>query len=303
MTGSLTVSAGLDLPHPDDHPLDRLIAGHVKRHAGVAPAAAPALHGLIEDRFFALDNVAAFAAASEETQTAIRARCALNVMEEAYFIEKSGLAYGARMLLLAENAAERQCFALMSGDEATHLAWITPFVPEESRRRADHPFLKLIAELIENAPAPVLVYVLQAILEGWGLAHYRALANAARNETLAHILQAILKDEAMHVGLGERLLDPAKFSHAERALTLDAMAAFLTMVRVGPLGVAAVLQMAGMTPADAHQALDGEGDAARKLELLRTLMNKEGMGWAAETLAGQGLFMPMPAKDAVRLLS
>lgn len=296
----MNMNAGLDYPHPDDHPLDKLIAGHVRRHAGLAPdGAEAATSDLFADSFFGLERSRAFIAANDGTRVSVRSRCAANVLEEAYFIEKSGLAYCARMLLMAEDAPTRQSFALMAADEASHLAWVTPYVPEAVRREAGHPFLKLIAQLIETAPAPVLVYVLQAILEGWGLAHYRALADGTRSARLAAVWHAILKDEAMHVRLGGMLLDPRKFSDAERAMTLEALAAFVTMVRCGPLGVVGTLAAHGADAAAAHEDLGGGDDAARKLALLRTLMDAEGMGWAGETLAGKGLFKPMSAREAV----
>jgi hypothetical protein len=298
------INAGLDFPHPEDGRLQKLVAGRVRRHARInPPSAAPDFAALFADGFFGLEKAAAFRAADGATQDIVRAACAGSVLEEAYFIEKSGLAYCARMLLLAEETGTRQAFALMGADEAAHLAWVTPYVPEAQRTKAAHPFLQLIAELIETAPACVLVYVLQAILEGWGLQHYRELAAAARDPGLGRIFRTILKDEGMHVRLGAALHDPRRFSDAERALTLEALAQFLGLVRCGPLAVTAVLaQATAADPAALHEALDGEAEAARKLDLLRELMKLEGMDWAGAAMAENGLFTPIPAREAVRLL-
>ncbi|MBL8551692.1 MAG: ferritin-like domain-containing protein [Hyphomonadaceae bacterium] len=298
------MKAGLDLPHPDDGSLARLVAGRVRRHGKVtSPPRPPNFAALFADEFFSLQRVPAFAGAGEETQAAIRAACAQGVLDEAYFIEKSGLAYCARMLLLAEDTQTRQAFALMGADEAAHLAWITAYVPEARRTDAAHPFLKLVAELIEQAPSPVLVYLLQLILEGWGLAHYRDLAAAAREPALAHVFKTILKDEGMHVRLGAALHDPRKFSDAERTLTRDALAQFLTLVRCGPLSVAGALaQATGAELVSLHEALAGEAEAARKLGLLRQLMRAEGMDWAGAEMQALGLFAPMTPAQAAALL-
>jgi rubrerythrin len=298
------VKAGLDYPHPDDGGLAKLVAGRVRRHAAVAPPAAPPdFATLFADDFFSLERAPAFFAADEETKAAIRAACAHGVLDEAYFIEKSGLAYCARMLLLAEDTETRQAFALMGADEAAHLAWITQYVPEARRTDAAQPFLQLVAQLIETAPAPVLVYLLQVILEGWGLAHYRDLAGAARAPELARVFRTILKDEGMHVRLGAALHDPKRFSDAESALTRDALAQFLTLVRCGPLSVAATLaQATGADIVSTHDALDGEAEAARKLQLLRELMRAEGMDWAGAEMEALGLFAPMTSAQAASLL-
>jgi hypothetical protein len=300
------VDAGLSFPHPDEGRLEKLIAGRVRRHARIAPPAeAPDYPGLFDDAFFSLGKVAAFRTADAAARDAARAACAEGVLEEAYFIEKSGLAYCARMLLLAEETETRQAFALMGADEAAHLSWITPYVPEARRTQAAHPFLKVIAALIEEAPACVLVYVLQAILEGWGLEHYRDLAAVARTPALGDVFRTILKDEGMHVRLGAALNDPRKFSHAERALTLDALAQFLALVRCGPLGVIGALARATGAEdlAALHEALEGEAEAARKLALLKALMRLEGMDWAGAAMEKKGLFTPMPAREAVRMLA
>ncbi|MEQ1704629.1 MAG: hypothetical protein ABL867_01490 [Rickettsiales bacterium] len=50
--------------------------------------------------------------------------CNRTLMNEAYFIEKSGLAYTAKMILKTESTDTAQLYALIGADEAMHLAWI-----------------------------------------------------------------------------------------------------------------------------------------------------------------------------------
>ncbi|MFZ4120227.1 MAG: hypothetical protein ACOYKM_01070 [Caulobacterales bacterium] len=301
---------GLGLPHDLQSPLTPLIAGHVRRHAGLAPAPSIIDAGAcFNDELFGLQNCALFQALEEKAKTDVRAACAAGVIEEAYFIEKAGLAYGARMLLAAQTTQERQMFALLTGDEATHLAWLAPFVPKARRQAAGSPFHRLIAELIETGPPRVLVYVLQVILEGWGLTHYRRLEGACSLAGLQDVLRAILKDEALHHKTGLTLLDAPRFNAAERAFTVEALAGFLTLVRVGPLAVTgAVAHGLGETGnaglCALHQALDPDGvQTAANLALLRSLMQADGMGWAVEAAEGLGLFCPMPVREAVGFIA
>lgn len=300
------IRVGLDLPHGGGM-LERLIAGHVTRHAGIAPPPGGDLSACFEDAYFGLAQTAPFADASESGKDDIRRACAAAVLEEAYLIEKAGLAFGARMLLEAEDASRRQIYALLTGDEATHLSWLTPYVEPQRRTANEGPFIRLIERLIGEGPNQPLVFVLQVILEGWGLDHYRGLAEATRDPCLGQIFRAILKDEALHHRAGSVMLAPDRFSAADRAFTIETLGAFLEMVACGPLRVASVLAHAGGETgaaglADLHRALGGEADARRKLALLRSLMRVEGMAWAAEALEARGAFRPLTAKQAASLV-
>lgn len=299
--------AGLDLPHGEgENALAGIVDGRA-RTRGVRPATTvgdPARY--FSDNLFRLQNVSLFRDASPNRQRDIRTGCAHTVLREAYFVEKSGLAYYARMLLEAETTEARQAFAQIGGDEATHLAWIAPYVPGQERTGAHGPFLRLIADLIEGGEPSVLVYIMQVVLEGWGLSHYQTLADACIFEPLRQVFEAIRRDEAMHHKTGEVMLDSGSFGAKERALTLDAMACFLELVRAGPQGVMAIVSrvsggLDGPALTMLHEQLSGTDTASEKLALLRQLMGASGMDWVAADLEERGLFAPLTPVAASRL--
>lgn len=275
MTPSVPVSVGFDLPPlAAGHRLHGVLAaslGAEVRPAGGLPWSAA---------FFGLDRVAVWRAAPDAVREAVRARCCAATLGEAVAIERAGLAFTARMVLLAETVDERLLYASFAGDEARHFAALRPWAPAAP---ASGPFLDLLAEVIETAARADLVVLVQVVLEGWGLVHYRALAEASADPGLAAVLRGILKDEARHHGGGLVLAQPLG------PAGLRALAALLDLVRVGPVGVIADLE-AELGPFDAAQRrriaveLGAWTHARERLELLRGLLLRAGQAAAVAAL-------------------
>ena len=78
------------------------------------------------------------------------------------------------MVLTAEEEDERHLFALIGAHEARHAgwlaAWLAPGVPEPD------PFNRFIAGLAAIGTPQALAFLLQVVLEGFGITHYSALA-------------------------------------------------------------------------------------------------------------------------------
>ena len=306
MTRTPEINVGLDLSHEGrTSELGRIVDSRAKTRGIKPPVDLGDPAHYFRDAFFCLQDARLFRDAGPARRRAIRVNCARTVLREAYFVEKSGLAYCARMLLEAETTDSRQTFAQMAGDEATHLAWITPYVFDHERTGPYGPFLRLIVDLIEGGPPAVLIYALQVVLEGWGLSHYRSLAGACDFGPLHKVFNAIRRDEAYHHKTGHIMLDPEQLGPRERDLVVEAMASFLELPRAGPLGVmAAISECNGgfdvPTLATLFEDLSGAKSAAAKLGLLRRLMDVEGMEWVVASLDERGLFLPVSPMTAAR---
>ncbi len=262
--------------------------------AGAAPAG---LHW--DAAFFDLPGIGAFRAATPDIQRAVAARCGEAILHEALHIETIGMAYAAKMLLLSETVEERMLYAAIAAEEASHLAGVGAFV---ARRPAEGPFLALLGELVATGDRATLVLVVQVVLEGWGLDHYRALARSCRTPALTTVLDGILRDEARHHGSGV-LLAP-RLGAGEAAV--EALTAFCDLVRVGPQGVLGAIEaevgplgLAGR--ARALDALGGEDHAGRRLVLLRALLAKAGADQVIDALAARGRFTPMTVERAAAM--
>ena len=141
------------------------------------------------------------------TRRRILVACARDLLTEAYYIEKLGLGFTAKMALLSETTEERMLYCLFAGDEAAHLHAIAAYVGDGAAASApDDPFLALLTEAIAAGDKPGLTYVVQVVLEGWGIAHYQSIARDCRDGDLRRTLLRLARDEALHHGSGVALL-------------------------------------------------------------------------------------------------
>lgn len=299
------MQAALAMPHlPAGDPLRRVLdAAFAARDPGVSSAPPADEPPFWPAEFFGLPMAPIFAKASRAEQDAIVADCAHGLLAEAFFIEKAGIAYAARRIATAESTEERQLYALFAADEATHLRWIAEQMPAPPAAASD-PFLDLLAEVIETAPPAALVFVVQVVLEGWGLVHYARLKDACAHAALRAALQRILKDEARHHGSGLILFERTPLGPAERRPLFDALARFLELVRAGPQGTVAAIARTkgGLTRSEraaVFTALNAEAHSAERLSVLQRLMQRAGPSGRAlvDDLETRGLFRPLSPED------
>lgn len=139
-----SVRLGLDMADADsDSEIARIVASHLSSRGRAMPDYAGESPGEIWDAdYFGLQRVKFFRQANADLQREILEGCARTLLNEAYFIEKSGTAYCAKMILLAESTELRQVYGLIAADEASHLQWIRPWVAEQDRVRPDGAMLR-----------------------------------------------------------------------------------------------------------------------------------------------------------------
>ena len=302
----MRISAGLDLPHlPGGHPL-RPILGAALRRKGLSGARASGAGKAHWDAaHFGLDKTRAYRELSERGRRQVLEACGRSLLEEGYFIEKLGLAFTAKMTALSRTTEERQLYCLFAADEAAHLAVIGSFLPGVPSPQGN-PFLRLIARVIEEGAKPGLTYLIQVVLEGWGVSHYRDLAAGCRDPELARALAGIVRDEALHHGSGAALLEGAPVPESERAFVTEILASLISMVRAGPQEAAGHLERAagGLTlaaRARVFSELDCRGHSARRIKRLQTLMAAAESGPILETLQSKGVLTPLDASACAKI--
>lgn len=256
-----------------------------------------------EKTYFNLDKIKIFQDSTAEEQQKILHLCNFGLLEEAYFIEKAGVGYMAKMVAFAESTEERMLYALFSADEATHLAQISRFLPS-NELVTTQPFLRLLEDVVESQDKAVLLFVLQVILEGWGLSHYRNLAQACQNENLASVLRGFLQDESRHHGIGIKLFDQITITKSSQETIIETLAMFLQMVQVGPQSVVAAIEkvkghLSRSQKLQIFQELDTEAHSGSRLLLLRSLMRTANAKLIVKELETQGAFQPLPAEKCI----
>ncbi|HMV67715.1 MAG TPA: ferritin-like domain-containing protein, partial [Myxococcota bacterium] len=252
--------------------------------------------------FFGLDRTTAWRGATPVQRAEILSLAGRGLLEEAWYVEQCGVAYASTMALRATNTEERALYALFSADEARHLFAIEGWLAD-APIGPPSPFHHLLVSVLEQASTLGAVLVVQVLLEGWGLRHYRDLAVACNETALTSILDGIVQDETRHHGSGVILLSQRALDPADQPAVIGLLSHFLTMVRAGPQGtLSAIDQVLGpLTRGDrvtTLRELDTERHAASRLAVLHSLLQQRHAAPVREALEGLGMFTPLTAEQA-----
>jgi len=253
------------------------------------------LSGLWGADSYDLENVDIFKESSLSEKLLVLEDCARGRLEEAYHIEKSGMAFTSKMTLLADTLEERKLYCQFSADEANHLEAITSFLPNISENHKDNPFIQLLADIINTGARRPLIFIIQVLLEGWGIDHYQGMFNSCRSIALGEVLSKIIKDEAGHHGSGLMLFNENEMTPTEMNYVVDTLKIFFQMVQVGSVGtVSSIEKVKGHLSSSQkigllHQ-LQSRENAQRKLNVLKKLMHKAESNKIIEALEKNNCF-------------
>lgn len=216
-----------------DPRIQRILSSAIRARGGVTQNIRPNKN-FWGPSFFALDKVGCFCRAQEGVQNNIIEEMCQSLLEEAYYIERIGISFCAKMTLLADRLEERKLYSFFASDEAMHLELISSQMKFERRKSETQPFLKFLANVVENGNRMSLIYVVQILLEGWGIFHYNRLAKGCRDLPMKKILMQILRDETRHHGSGLALFDENEMTKEEFEENLEILVTFFEMVKAGP---------------------------------------------------------------------
>ena len=189
---------------------------------------------------YGLENVSCLHKISSEQSTLLHTQLARGRFLEAYHIEHAGMCFAAKMSLLAESLHEQKLFSLFAAEEATHFHFIESVIGTPQIEK--DPFIDLLHEIIRSAERRPLIFIIQVILEGWGLDHYGLMKKTCQNPDLQNYLQRILQDEAAHHGSGLSLFQEQDLTPSEFDYIQEMLVQFLNMVRIGPISVIQTLE-------------------------------------------------------------
>lgn len=282
----------------------RRAAGRLLRRR--TPAGAPAGGAPWAAAFFGLERVRRFREAGSERRAAVLAECGAGLIAESWFIERCGIRFCAKMTSLAPTLEEQRVYALVGADEAAHAAWLEPWIADPGSG-AD-AFNRYIAGLVDTGSPQPLAFLLQVVLEGYGIVHYHDLAAGCRDEALEATLERMARDEALHHAAGLAAFDAARLTAPERRFLADGACSFVQMIRSGPQAVVAALDRTIGADGRADVArlfeeLDAHGAVAAKLGRLRRLMSRPGMEWLIRELEEKGVFAPCTTAECARIYS
>jgi hypothetical protein len=159
------------------------------------------------------------------------------------------------------------------------------------------PFVALLSAMIREGDRASLVFLIQVILEGWGLLHYRNLAENCADPDVAEKLRLILKDEARHHGSGMILTKAHGLDSRQKSYVLEVLVNFLKLIQAGPVGLVATMEsvLGSFSPAEKQkifEELQGEESTIRKITIIRSLMGQGGGAELIPALEKAGVLNP-----------
>lgn len=229
---------------------------------------------------FRLEKFTPFTAANKEIKEKILFDLSMMRFKEAYSIEKAGMSFTAKMSLLAESQNEQKLYSIFSKEEATHFHYIQAVLSEYNKEAevesSKDPFIKLLNEIIISGQRRPLLFIIQVILEGWGIDHYSFMERTCLDQGIKKQLRSIIQDEAAHHACGVSLFDENDLSEAERSYIIEMMSEFLKMLSSGPLGMLNILEenLGEFERSAFFHACDAEEESRRKSDFIKSLMLK-----------------------------
>ena len=162
---------------------------------------------------FNLHDSQLFQSLSLEKQQQILAALSHRNISLAYYIEKFGLNYGAKMIAQATSVEEKSLYTFFSADEARHRLLVEKFLIEPAPENINfHPLLPALAYCLEHGSHLSMIFTVQVLLEGFGIYHYSYLKDSTQSVALKNAFNLILKDEAGHHGMGLILTENMKLT-------------------------------------------------------------------------------------------
>jgi rubrerythrin len=280
--------------HSGDEKANKLIHKYLNKYQRTqiyTPLKKPAWQA----EFFLLNQSTLYNQLKEEQQQQVLHLCAQGLLLDSYGIEKIGISYCGKLANIAPSMEERQMFSLIGADEATHLQWLTPYIPESLRTQHLSPFLALMDQVIVLDNANMLYYLVQILLEGWSIKHYKALYDHCADEGLKKIIKNTLRDESMHHHTGKTFFNAAKLSDSDKKLILDRLKGYCELMRTGPYQVVQAMEqvlgeLSKQDKITLLEELNTQDTCHFKLQMFKQLMLQPGLESLVQQLIDEEYF-------------
>lgn len=293
-------------PEPADrregHELQSVLASALRSRAVFERERTNASQIFWPAKHFNLDRVTVFRDADESERERILEGCCRDLLEEAYWIEKLGMYFAAKMSLMAHGTEERMLYSLFAADEAVHFNWISGYVSAERVAASNgNTFITLLNDVLRGEDRLALIYIVQVILEGWGISHYHSLLRDSADAGLKKIFENIIKDEARHHASGLVLFNEQKHSRDQVESLIETMSRILLMIQVGPQSIVSQVErvkghLSRAQKVKIFEELLCEIETAKKLDVLKSLIRSAACAETIfETLDRNGSFRPYSA--------
>lgn len=256
--------------------------------------------------FHGLNKIGVYQDLREEAKNSLLIDLSQAQLEEAIHVERRGIDFASKMILMARSDEEKQIYSLIHADELEHFFEIKRFLHRNEASEDENPFIVLLKEIVDTSDSYLMVFFLQIILEGWGMTHYNDLSSNCSDPKMQVLLKRILHDEARHHGTG---LVHYKLRADEKrdvdAMT-EIMAKFLYMIQIGPQTAIGHLNRyhQGLTKSQIEEAFNECSsviNAQKTLNGVKRLLSHDLDQSLIERLDKRGMFRAFTAQESTEV--
>lgn len=252
--------------------------------------------------FYGLDKVSAFKQANFDLQEELLVAMSQSFLREACSIEHFGFSYASKIMMLSDTVEEKSIFAMFVSDETRHLRDVLRFVDFElGEQYYNDPYMILLADIIREGDKQSLIFLLQAMLEGHGIQHYRMLLDGCQNEEFSLCIRRILKDEAYHHATGLALVDEKQMTPYTKSFLIDCISRTVQLLSY-PHRVIYFLErgLGGFSKEQTYKTLNElnfDQEIAAKIQRVKALIYKSAPQDVIEQLERLNVFKTFTADD------
>lgn len=226
---------------------------------------------------YGLENSKLFEALSEEQKLSLLNELAFKRLEEAYHIEHYGMTFASKMSLFSKSFQEQQLYCVVASEEASHLQMVKTLIGSRSKDIEINDFSKFLKDIIAVGDRETLIFVIQILLEGWGLDHYKIMADTAIDNDVKDVFSQIVIDESAHHGSGLVLFEESQLSNNQINKISEIMNVFLETIKVGPTGLlnsfeSVAGEFISSSKSQFLTEINAQEEIQRKLNLVKKLM-------------------------------
>jgi hypothetical protein len=287
---SIFFAPSLDAEHPIVSILDRGLEQY-----GVTKPVSDLPDSLWGPERYGLEHSSVYTRLEPHQQAEVLQKISRWNLSLSYFIEKSGHNYGAKMILLADRMEEKSLYCLFSAEEAIHLRLFRNFMRFTPDPSVDwHPMLDPLARVIRDGSKEACVLLIQVLLEGFGMGHYRSLMQDCRHPGLVQAFQKILRDEARHHGAGLVLAKEGVLKKGDRDECFEFTREFVGALQSANWVLRALEEVGGPISAEARrhhlEAVGYRQVLEKRLESLKEMLLKADREQLVHRLERDGVF-------------
>lgn len=212
-----------------------------------------------------------------------------------WYIEKCAYHHGAKMILLSDTDTEKMYYSVFANEEALHQKEFERQMNFRPQKHDPlHPLLNPLIRCIEQADKDTSIFVVQVLLEGYGMHIYKSLGESSLSNDLRNVYRRIVQEEAGHHGSGLLITDKKSIDEDTQRDIIDYIWEFSEAIQ-SPLFIRLALESINgkLTNTQFKKVLENISyatNAQKRLDILKNLVSRVDHWGLSKTLHSKDAF-------------